>query len=218
MIPILLLAALAFPPQTNVLVLRSGAKMPVARVVQSSGDRVVFESAEGALYSLPVNEIDTDATIALANAPAPPKDDGTKKLKVSTEERQRLLKELEQNHNGTAPAPLPKLYTEPAPPKPDTSGEEWRWRREAREHEEAVRQTRENLQLLLERVDELKSQINSFISLGYTPRQFSYQTTQLQTTIDQIPYAKLDVERAERALAQFRDDARKQGIMPGWLR
>jgi len=37
-------------------------------------------------------------------------------------------------------------------------------------------------------------------------------------TLDQIPAAELEVTRAERANAQFRDDARKQGILPGWLR
>ena len=64
----------------------------------------------------------------------------------------------------------------------------------------------------------LKRQIEQFVALGYRGGQFSYQSTELQTTLDQIPAAELEVTRAERANAQFRDDARRRDIMPGWLR
>jgi len=70
----------------------------------------------------------------------------------------------------------------------------------------------------MQRAAQLRSRIAGFLSLGYKPNQFSYDTAVLQTTLEQIPYAELEVTRAERAYTQFRDDARRQGVMPGWLR
>jgi hypothetical protein len=72
--------------------------------------------------------------------------------------------------------------------------------------------------LLRDRAEMLKRQIEQFVSLGYRAHQFTYQSSELQVTLDQIPAAELEITHAERANAQFRDDARKQGIMPGWLR
>ena len=97
-------------------------------------------------------------------------------------------------------------------------GEESQWRMRARGHEENIRRAHEELGLLQTRAQELRDQIHSFLSLGYHPRQFTYQTTQLARTEEQIPYAQLEVTRAERAWAQFKEDARRAGVMPGWLR
>ena len=74
------------------------------------------------------------------------------------------------------------------------------------------------MQLLESRIEELRHQIHSFVSLGYEPRQFTYQTTQLTLAQEQLPAARLEVTRAERAWAEFKEDARKAGVMPGWLR
>ena len=68
------------------------------------------------------------------------------------------------------------------------------------------------------RVSELQNKIQGFISLGYKPSQFTYDSTQLQNTLEQIPYARLEVTQAIRAYDQFREDARREGILPGWLR
>ena len=46
----------------------------------------------------------------------------------------------------------------------------------------------------------------------------SIGATQLAYAEDSIPNAALSVQRAQRAYDQFRDDARRQGVMPGWLR
>jgi hypothetical protein len=104
------------------------------------------------------------------------------------------------------------------PREPESKGDEWSWRFAARAHEEAILRAKENLALLRDRVEVLKRQIEQFVALGYRPKQFSYQSTELQLTRDQIPAAELEVTRAERANTQFREDARKQGILPGWLR
>ena len=81
-----------------------------------------------------------------------------------------------------------------------------------------MRRAQEELALLETRAQELRDQIYSFLSLGFQPRQFTYQTTQLARTEERIPYAQLEVTRAERAWAQFKEDARRAGVMPGWLR
>jgi hypothetical protein len=205
MIPLLLLA--------TTLVLRSGDRISVAGAITKNAGRVVFRSIDGTLYSLAASEVESIDTQAPAPAPPPEK----KKLKLPAEERERLLRELENNHEGVA-APVEQTRSRPLPPAKDQSQEEWQWRRESRAHEEAVRRSKENLDLLLERVERLQGEIRGLLGLGYKPRQFTLQTTQLQDTLDQIPYAQLEVTRAERELAQFRDDARKRGIMPGWLR
>jgi hypothetical protein len=143
--------------------------------------------------------------------------DADRKLKVSSAERDRLLRELEQNHSGTAAQPLnldKVLEPRDAPDK----GDEWSWRNAARAHDEAIRRAKENVALLRDRAELLKRQIEQFVALGYRSHQFSYQSSELQLTLDQIPAAELEITRAERANAQFREDARKQGIMPGWLR
>ena len=219
-LPILLLTL-----ATSTLVLRSGDRIAVEGSVREENGVVTFRSG-GTLYSLPAIEVDrVDHAPAAAgsvvevranDAPQP-----RRRARISDEERRRLLAELEKNHSGTA---APHVPVQPLPPPltaeetQRSSREEWEWRREARAHDEAVRRAVEELQLLEQQADDLRSRIHSFISLGYQPRQFTYDTTMLARTLEQIPYARLEVTRAERARAQFRDDARRQGVMPGWLR
>ena len=138
------------------------------------------------------------------------------KLKVTQAERQRLIAELEQNHTGREAAPLRLADLPPAEPK--NTAEEWSWRNRAKSYEESIRRAKENLDLLQQKADALRSHIAGLLSLGYKPAQFSYDATSLQDAVDQIPYAELAVTRAERAYDDFRDEARVKGIMPGWLR
>ena len=211
---LLLLTALTIPTPT--LVLRNGARIDVDGSVRQEAGRVIFRSG-GTLYSVPVNEVDLDATRAAGeNVTLVKAEPG--KLKVSKEERERLLRELEKNHAGT-PASPESLKTPPAPREtPANSEDEWAWRRSARAYEEAVRRAKEELQLLYDRAEQLRQQIRTLTSLGYRANQFTYQTSELQLTIDSIPRAQLEIERAQRALEVFREDARKMGILPGWLR
>ena len=206
----------------SVLILRTGERIDVQGAIRQENAQVLFRAAGGVLYSIPLSEIDIEATREanerLAEPPANPK-----RLKVPPEERDRLLRELENNHAGT-PAPRDQLSLEglTAPKsraeKAADEKEEWEWRRSARSYEEALRRAQENLQMLVDRVERLQGEIRGLLSLGYKPEEFTYQTSMLQYTLQQIPYAELDVRRAERALDQFRDDARRQGVMPGWLR
>lgn len=214
---------------TSTLVLRSGDRIPVDGTVREKDGVVTFRS-HGTLFSMPLTEVDVEATRKASSkapeaAPKPPtaeSADPVRRLRVSPEERKRMLEELSKNHAGGAAPPQP-ILDEPPPPKTEEEvtqarRDEWSWRREARAHEDAVTHAKEELALLEERVQELRSQIHAFIGLGYKPAQFTYQTTQLERTLAQIPRAELEVRRAERDLARFREDARRQGILPGWLR
>jgi hypothetical protein len=188
---------------TSTIVLRSGDRITVEGAVREEKGVIVFRS-NGVVYSMPVSEVER---IDKQEAPSE-RDQKVRKLAVSEEERRRLLAELEKNHSGVRQEPLPLPKEVPPPPSRDeaaqTRREENEWRRQAREHEEAIRRAMEELQMLESRAADLQQQIHGFVSLGYRPRQFTYQTTQLA--------------RTERAYTQFKEDARRQGVMPGWLR
>jgi chromosome segregation ATPase len=213
---------------TSTLVLRSGDRIPAEGTPVEKDGVVTFRSG-GRLYSMPTSEverIETENAEKVKVTPAEPKS-GQKKepprrKPVSEEERKRLLAELEKNHGGTPMSPEQKPPQLTPPPTREEAKEarreEWQWRREARAHEENIRRAEEELSLLETRVAELQQKIQSFITLGYKPHQFTYDTSQLQHTIDQIPYARLELARAIRANDQFREDARREGILPGWLR
>lgn len=214
---LLLLTALTIP--THTLILKSGQRIAVDAPVRIENRVVLFRSG-GSLYSVPAEEVDLDATRAAASAVVVSAVDESAKLRVTAAERERLLRTLEQNHQGT-PAPKEQMIIPATTSKAErehASQDEWSWRNAARQHQENMRRAQEQLELLLNRREELKSQISGFLSLGYRPSQFSYQTTLLASVEEQLPQAELEVRRAERGYRQFLDDARRQGVMPGWLR
>jgi|SRR5690349_14018938 hypothetical protein len=215
---LLLLVAL-----TSTLVLRSGDRIAVdGNPVEKDG--VITFRSNGVLYSMPAIEVDrvesveepVPATVVKAEPPA------RRRAVVSEEERKRLLAELEKNHGGTPPPPEQRPPAlEPPPSRAEVQEqkrEEAEWRRQARAHEENIRRANEELELLESRVGDLRNKIQSLLSLGYKPEQFTYDTSQLEVTLQQIPYAQLEVTRAVRAYDQFREDARREGVLPGWLR
>jgi hypothetical protein len=206
----------ARPIPTTTLILHNGTRFDVDGPIREEQDRVIFRTG-GSLYSIPLGDVDLDATRAAVTKMVIVTNDGDRKLKVSAAERDRLLRELEQNHSGK-PAEELKLEKVAEPREAPDKGDEWSWRAAARAHEEAVRRAKENVDLLRDRAEALKHQIEQFFAIGYRPNQFTYQSSELQLTLDQIPAAELEVTRAQRDFDQFREDARKQGIMPGWLR
>lgn len=203
---------------TSTLVLRTGERIAVEGTPRTDNGVVTFRSA-GLLYSMPAEEI-----VRIEETASPNGEKAKRKLAVSEEERKRLIEELEQNHSGQ-PAPPPpapdalRAATAPEPtPPPDPGTAEAEWRRRAREHEENIRRAQEEVTLLENRIAQLQSEINTFFTLGFRPSQFTYQTTQIARAQEQLPAAQLEVTRAERAFAEFREDARKAGVLPGWLR
>jgi hypothetical protein len=203
---------------TTTLILRNGMRFEVEGPIREEQARIIFRT-EGNLYSIPLADVDMDATRAAVTKAVVVTNDSGKKLKVSASERERLLRELEQNHTGKPSSsatgdrlPGPREVAEPS------NRDEWSWRLAARAHEEAIRRAKENVELLRNREAALKQQIQQFFSLGYRANQFTYQSSELEITHAQIPAAELEVTRAQRENDQFREDARKQGITPGWLR
>lgn len=202
---------------SSTLVLRTGDRIVTDGPVKEENGVVTFR-AKGTLYSLPVIEVDRIEDTNANTQPAAAKT----KLKVSEEDRKRLLAELEANHSGTA-APV-QQRVEPLPPPPTaeekkgTEEDEWAWRREARTHEEAIRRAKEELELLQTRADEYRRKILQLLALGYKPSSFTYDSIQLTNALDAIPRAELELTRAQRAFDEFKDEARRRGITPGWLR
>ncbi len=197
---------------TSTLVLRSGDRIAVEGTPRQADGVYTFRSG-GLLYSLPASEV-----LRVEEAPQATNEKPVKKLRLSEDDRKRLLEELEKNHDGTAPAAPQEFVPEAPRATVEPHGDEHEWRARARNHEEHIRRAHEELTLLETRVEELRAQIASFVSLGFQPRQFTYQSTQLAQTMEQIPYAKLELTRAEREWQEFKEDARKAGVMPGWLR
>ena len=218
LLPLLLLTL-----TTATLVLRSGDRIAVDGMVREENGVVTFRS-EGTLYSLPASEVERIDRVGATDGQEARQDARATRvpLAVSEEDRRRLIAELERNHSGK-PSP-PEQTVRPAPPPPtpaevrEQTEEELRWRRQAQSHEEAIRRASEELALLESREAELRSRIFQFVALGFKPHQFSYDSTLLVQTQEQIPYARLEVTRAERAYEQFRENARRQGVLPGWLR
>lgn len=212
-----LLPALLLTLTATTLVLRTGERITTDGTVREENGVVTFR-VQGTLYSLPASEVDRIDTAPVA-APAPPP---PVKLRVSDEDRKRLLAKLEQNHTGSTTPPQQRV--EPLPPPPtaaQTKGseeDEWTWRREARTHEETIRRAKEELEMLETRVQELQRKIYQLVALGFKPHSFTYDSSLLASALERIPYAELEVTRAERAFAEFRDEARRRGVMPGWLR
>jgi hypothetical protein len=139
---------------------------------------------------------------------------------VSDEEKERLIEEAAKSRGVPAP-PDPLTPSTPETTRPssaESSRDEWAWREKSRGYHERVRRAKEELQLLVEKERRLQDEILGLLSLGYNPNQFNLQVLQLAHTRDSLPRAQLNLERAERELAQFKEDARRQGILPGWLR
>jgi hypothetical protein len=216
------------------LVLRSGDRIDVDGPIREQDGVVTFRSG-GQLYSMPAEEIDRDATAharldphvdaaqtAQAAKEAADDEAEVRKLRLSPEERAKLFDRLKDNHAGT-PATAEQLHVEPAPrrtasEKAAEEDAEWTWRQRARSYQDAVVHAQEEIQLLESRAAELRSAIQFFFTQGYKPWQFTWESSQLEYVEAQLPRARLELTRVERELARFEEDARRQGVMPGWLR
>ncbi|HYC90443.1 MAG TPA: hypothetical protein VEO54_14595 [Thermoanaerobaculia bacterium] len=195
------------------LILNSGDRIAVEGTLREENGAMIFRSG-GQLYSIPAAEV-----LRVEENEEQPKEQPKRRLRVSEERLKELIAELEKNRAGTGTPPPPAPTLKPLPKEqPPAPQEEALWRSRARAHEEQIRRAQEEVALLEARVEELQAEISSLFALGYTPRDFTYQTTQLARTRERIPHAKLEVTRAQRAWDQFREEARKAGVMPGWLR
>lgn len=239
-----ILSVSALTGSLHTLVLQTGQRLAIEPDVRIEEGLVVFRVEGGQLHSIPLSEIDLPKT-EKANE-GPPRDEkpagprrtsdqarldlekmmadrslSSRQIVVSEEEKRRLLEEASKSRG--VPSPLPPLMSEPSAIEPEPPSEaeqkgEWYWRERSRTYHDRVTRAKENLQLLIDKEQRLQDEILGLLSLGYDPNQFNLQVLQLANARDGIPRAKLNLERAERELARFMDDARRQGILPGWLR
>ena len=234
-----LLLATTLVAHPSALILKSGDRIDVTGDLRVNGQSVVFTS-NGRLFSLPLSEIDVDATnysstapIVVTPASRPSEPPAGPRMRYSKEERDRILRELENRKMDpkelaeakrisaarASSTPLMSTVDVSAPVDREAQKREERdWRQQSHFYEEQVRQRREDLELLKSRIQRLEDEVLSLLSLGYKPEQFSYQVLQLQRNREQLDAAELEVRRAERALDQFLEDARREGVPPGVLR
>jgi hypothetical protein len=235
--PLLLLISGAPPAAPSVvLILRDGSRIEAVGRIEHQGARLTFRNRAGVLYSIPAAEVEREISgeeaataitkgAVVANAEEVPRAEKPSLTELAgrklTDDKEKLLRQIEQNHSGTPAPPAAREESR----RPVDSGvetarnrDEWAWRRETRFHEEALRRAQEDLTALQVREQRLEDEILSLTSLGYRPRQFSYQLSELVHVREQLEPARLEVARAKRALDEFMDDARRQDILPGWLR
>ena len=198
------------------LILHSGDRIAIEGTVREEKGSLIFRSGN-LLYSVPVSEV---AGVEEGGSAPREEEKPTLRLRVSEQRLKELIEELEKNHSGTAPPPPPAAPKSEsvAPPAKVEPQDEATWRVQARSHQENVRRAQEDLAMLQARAEQLENEIRSLLSLGFNPRDFTYQTSQLHRTRDRIPQAALEVTRAQRAFEQFREEARRAGVLPGWLR
>src|SRR3954453_20869844 len=97
---ILLLSTAVSIPQpivTTTLILRDGTQYTVDGPIREEHGRIIFRS--GTLYSIPIADVDLEATRAAITKTVLATNGPDRKRKVSRCECDRLLRELEQNHS-----------------------------------------------------------------------------------------------------------------------
>src|SRR5690242_20225885 len=87
----------------STLVLRSGQHISIDGPWHEDRCRIVFRDAGGTLYSVPKDEVDLDTTRAMSVPPLVATPPGVLRLKVSEEEKKRLIAALEESHTGLPP-------------------------------------------------------------------------------------------------------------------
>jgi hypothetical protein len=226
-LPMVVVATLVVAPASQVLVLRSGERIEVLGELKKDGDRVVFKARSGTLYSLPASDIDEKATLAAAAA-TPRKDARAplpKRLKGDAATKKRLLSELSKSRGTPSPAaPAPAVSAskpsavDEAAKEEALAAEEETWRRNARALDNQVADAEQRIRDLTERERALNDGILSMLAMGHPQEHLGLQVRELQDTQSYLEQAKRELERVTRERAAFQDDARRRGILPGWLR
>lgn len=224
-----LLATLLFDQPVKVLVLQSGHRIEIQGDVLEQNGKAVFRNLNGVVYSLPLTEIDIDATLGKTAEATDPgmknekPEDSSKKIKVSEEEKKALLEKLSRNHSGQAPpTPAPPPASEgPAteiPPAKQNSGEEEAWRQRARTARERVRAAQDRLLTLEDQEQRIEMQVRALLGVASDTEGFASLVRQLEDTRSLVGYARDGLAAAQRELNALHEEARVKDILPGWLR
>lgn len=232
MIGALILAAASFlTSPVEEIVLLNGAVIEVDDLVRVERGRLIYAGPDGVLYSIRLTDIDVEETDARLPANRKPKRSAPepaqevsrsslpRDLPVSEEEKRRILEEMEsKSHTGRPRNP----EAEPAEADLEIAVEgetgEWEWRAAARRFNAAIGEAKERLASARQREKELNDLLLFFSGASGDATNYSYLMYQLSDLRSLIPRLENDVRRAERERLQFLDDARRQGIPPGWLR
>jgi hypothetical protein len=224
---LLLAAALSAVPVVRVI-LRTGESIAVSGDIRRDGEKLLFRSPSGVLYSIALAEVDFEemARPPKKDARAEPSDPDerhpARRLSVTPQERDRLLAELARKKRGDDPIE-PEVISPQRPhpgnePEQDDAAEEARWRAEARAARQAVQARKDEIEALKRRATQLEDELRTLLSSGYDPNLLSAQAVELEATRSRLEHAQEELRDAQRNLTDLQDRARKAGIVPGWLR
>lgn len=233
MFTLFILAAASFlTSPVEEIVLRSGQVIPVEELVRVERGRLLFVNSRGTLYSLSLSDVDVEKTDARLPAnrrtseeevrEKPAEDDtAVRKLPVSDEEKKRILAEMEGRSHTGSPANASAIPPDTTPDMEmpvEGENDEWKWREASRRYRDAVERAKEQLEGARQRERELNDLLLFFAGGTGDATHYSYLVVQLADLRSLIPQLQAEVRRAEDAWFQFREDARRQGVLPGWLR
>ncbi|MDX1583553.1 MAG: hypothetical protein R3338_08135 [Thermoanaerobaculia bacterium] len=232
MIGTLILAAASFlTSPVEEIVLLNGAVIEVEELVRVERGRLIYADADDVLYSVRLTDVDVEATDARLPAnrrdPVPERAHRAEavgsplpgKLPVSEEEKQRILEEMEsRNHTGRSSPPAIAELEPDREESVEGETDEWKWRSQARRFDRALEEAKQRLEAAKQRERELNDLLLFFAGSTGDATNYSYLAYQLSDLRSLIPRLETAVRNAEKARAQFLNDARRQGIPPGWLR
>lgn len=219
-----------FPFLLATILLLDGGTRIEGEIVERANGRVVVRTSAGLLYSVPESSIRSESESAhsteekgkAAVRVAPARRLPESKIRVSDEEKNRLLTELSKNHSGkTAPKQsweIPKPQPAEAEIEVTERSDESYWREESRKRDEAVRRATEQYELLTRREREIEDTVRMMLASGVNPDHMGYQVMALTDTRTMREQARLAIESAKRHRDALHEDARREGILPGWLR
>ena len=234
-----ILVAVLLATSSEVIVLRSGERIPVQEILSREGGQIVFRDTKGVLYSLPLNDGDSVTTVreeaskkpepaeAEAEAGISPHDDKMK-LAVSAEEKERLLRTLEKTARRGTPPVLPEAEpeeeAEPGETEPGEAestkedDEEQRWRARAQAARDRVAQAEAQLDEAIRHERALNDFLLYVGGASGNADQHSNLMNDLADTRDRIPRLREAVDEARQALSDLQTEANRAGVLPGWLR
>lgn len=227
---LLLAVFLAVSGTPHTLVLRNGAgTIPIREIVAVRDGRVLYRDRSGVLYSIPAKDVDLDASAdsKLGSAtdetkPSSAKTPRARPLALTPEERERLVREFERTARpGKPPAPIETAdsttETRPATKKKTSHGEEY-WRSRSLRLQASVQRATKALADAKQHEQDLTDQLLFFAGTSGDATKYSYLVKELADTRDRIPRLQKAVESAQSDLEAFMDEARRQNVLPGWLR
>ena len=227
---ILLLGILDGPSE---LVLHDGGTIPIREIVVVENDRLLYRDALGTLYSIPLHEVDLEGTTDPHRKPVTRRSQAVSTtdrkpplpaLRVSAEEKERILHDLEKNARQAVPL---ERSTEPQSAKgplddlerpTEAVEDESEWREQARRLRNRIDDSRSSLEEARRRERELNDFILFVAGSSGNADGYARYVAELADVRENIPRLETALKRAEEAYSSFTELARRRGILPGWLR